>query len=239
MVPAQSLEASPRSDWRRGRGRDPTPGQDRSGRRAPCRVGEHAHGEEVREAVGDRLRGSGRVAVQQSDRDRGVAAGLLRVVDEGGRVGRRREGAKVVRRLVVDVRQPLLGGVGVGVVTGGVESEVAAVQAAGGRLVDCREQVVGECGGTGRGAGEDVQDVGGDCEADQPRDRGREQRERAVGRVGALSARAAGAGDRVRRRTRRRSRPTGSLGWSRPGRRTRWRSATSQNRTAPTPASCC
>ena len=44
---------------------------------------------------------------------------------------------------------------------------------------------------------------------------------------------------RFRRRTRRRSRPTGSLAWSRPGRRTRSRSATSQSRTAPTPASCC
>ena len=42
---------------------------------------------------------------------------------------------------------------------------------------------------------------------------------------------------RCRRRTRRRSRPTGSLASSRPGRRTRWRSATSQSRTAPTPAS--
>jgi hypothetical protein len=45
------------------------------------RVSEYAHGEEVRKAVGDRLRGSGRVAVQQPDRDRGVSAGLLRVVD--------------------------------------------------------------------------------------------------------------------------------------------------------------
>ena len=59
-------------------------------------------------------------------------------------------------------------------------------------------------------------------------------------RVRALPARPAGAGDaRCRRRTRRRSRPTGSLAWSRPGRRTRSRSATSQSRTAPTPASCC
>jgi hypothetical protein len=99
-------------------------------------VGEHAHGEEVREAVGDRLRGSDCVAVEQADRDRGVAAGLLRVVDQRGRVGCRREGAQVVRRLVVDVRQPLLGGVGAGILTGGVEREVAAVQAAGGGLVD-------------------------------------------------------------------------------------------------------
>ena len=90
----------------------------------------------MREAVGDRLRGSGRVAVQQADRDRGVAAGLLRVLDHRGRVGCRREGAQVLCRLVADVRQPLLGGVGAGVLTAGVEGEVAAVQAAGGGPVD-------------------------------------------------------------------------------------------------------
>ena len=49
-------------------------------------VGEHAYGEEVGEGVCDRLGRVWRVAVERADRDRGVAAGLLGVVDQRWRI---------------------------------------------------------------------------------------------------------------------------------------------------------
>jgi hypothetical protein len=50
-------------------------------------VGEHAHGEQVGEAVGDRL-GGGRFAdVDVVDRAGDVAGGLFGVVDQSGRLG--------------------------------------------------------------------------------------------------------------------------------------------------------
>ena len=49
-------------------------------------VGEHADGEEVGEGVCDRLGRVWRVAVERPDRECGVAAGLLGVVDQGGRI---------------------------------------------------------------------------------------------------------------------------------------------------------
>ena len=49
-------------------------------------VGEHADGEEVGEGVCDRLGRVRRVAVERPDRDCGVAAGLLGVVDQRWRI---------------------------------------------------------------------------------------------------------------------------------------------------------
>jgi hypothetical protein len=49
-------------------------------------VGEHADGEEVCEGVRDRVGRVWRDAVERSDRDRGVAAGLLGVVDQRWRI---------------------------------------------------------------------------------------------------------------------------------------------------------
>ena len=63
----------------------------------------------------------------------------------------------------------------------GLERQVAAVQAAGGGEVERAEDVVADRG-VQDGGREDVQDVGGDGEADEPGDRGREQRDRPVGR---------------------------------------------------------
>ena len=63
----------------------------------------------------------------------------------------------------------------------GFERLVAAVQAAGGGEIERAEDVVADRG-VQDGGREDVQDVGGDGEADQPGDRGRHQRDRPVGR---------------------------------------------------------
>ena len=54
-------------------------------------VRDHADGEEVGEGVCYRLGRVRRVAVEGADRDRGVASGLLRVVDQRWRIycGRR------------------------------------------------------------------------------------------------------------------------------------------------------
>ena len=58
---------------------------------------------------------------------------------------------------------------------------MAAVQAAGGGGVDRRDQLLGDVEGVARAGWEEVQDVGGDGEADQPWDRGRQQRDRPLG----------------------------------------------------------
>ena len=52
-------------------------------------VGEDADGQEVREAVGDRLGDGGRVAVKRADRERREPAGLLGVLDQRRRLARR------------------------------------------------------------------------------------------------------------------------------------------------------
>ena len=60
---------------------------------------------------------------------------------------------------------------------------MAAVKAAGGGGVDRRDQLLGEGGGVVCAGWEEVQDIGGDGEADQAWDRGRQQRDRALGGV--------------------------------------------------------
>ena len=67
-------------------------------------VGEHAYGEEVGEGICDRLGRVRRVAVERADRDRGVAAGLLRVVDQRWRIGGGRRVFEPVGGLLVGER---------------------------------------------------------------------------------------------------------------------------------------
>jgi hypothetical protein len=64
-----------------------------------------------------------------------------------------------------------------------LEGEVAAVNGAGGGGVDRRDQLAEDVRTALRGRREEVQDVGGDREADQPWDRGRQQRDRPLGRL--------------------------------------------------------
>ena len=82
--------------------------------------------------------------------------------------------------LLVGERQPLVGLVAAGAAIG-LEGEVAAVKAAGGGGVDRRDQLLGDVDGVVCACWEEVQDVGGDGEADQAGDRGRQQRDRPLG----------------------------------------------------------
>ena len=82
--------------------------------------------------------------------------------------------------LLVGERQPLVGLVAAGTAVG-FEGEVAAVKAAGGGGVDRRDQLLGDVEGVTRAGWEEMQDVGGDREADQPWDRGRQERDRPLG----------------------------------------------------------
>ena len=81
--------------------------------------------------------------------------------------------------LLVGERQPLVGVVAAGFAVGS-EGEVAAVKAAGGGGVDRRDQLPGEGGGVVCVGWEEVQDIGGDGEADQTWDRGRKEHDRAL-----------------------------------------------------------
>jgi hypothetical protein len=134
----------------------------------------------VCEAVGDRLGHGGCVAVKGADRERGEAAGLLGVVDRWWRLGGSRGVLEPVGGLLVGERQPLVGVVAAGFAVG-MQGEVAPVKASGGGGVDRRDQLLGEGGTVVCGGREEVQDIGGDGEADQARDRGRQQRDRALG----------------------------------------------------------
>jgi hypothetical protein len=132
----------------------------------------------VCEAVGDRLGHGGGVAVEGADRERGEPAGLLGMLDQRRRLGGWRGVLEPVGGLLVGERQPFIRGVAAGLSVGS-EGAVAAVKAPSGGGVDRRDQLLGEgavvCAGC-----EEVQDIGGDGEADQPWDRGRQQRDRAL-----------------------------------------------------------
>ena len=81
--------------------------------------------------------------------------------------------------LLVGERQPLVGVVAAGF-TVGSEGEVAAAKAAGGGGVDRRNQLPGEDGVAVCPSWEEVQNIGGDGEADQTWDRGRKEHDRAL-----------------------------------------------------------